>query len=318
MLIRVLAVFAFLVFAAPAFAADETAIGSIMAVEGKVTVKRDGAEKAEDAAVAMPVYLNDTIETGPEARVIAVFEDETKLVLGENAMTAIDEYIFNPAAASGNRARLNVARGAFLYVSGLIGKQARPDVEIKIPYGSIGLRGTTVWGGDLDQYGVFVLDGKVSVQTKRGSMMLSKGEGVDLASDKAAPSGRKVWGEAKIGRAVATVTLKKQEEADKRVNAELERLHTENAKSAPPPKDSKNNPKPPVSPGVTMPQQPAPAAEEPSEEPAPEKKSDSGFGEDDGAQEVQKARNALEDRKEELTAPPAPAPVPVPAEKKAP
>ncbi len=296
MLIRVMAVFAFLALAAPAFAADETAIGSIMAVEGKVTVKRADTEKAEDAATAMPVYLNDTIETGPEARAIAVFEDETKLVLGENAIMTMDEYIFAPAAASGNRARLNVARGAFLYVSGLIGKQARPDVEIRIPYGSIGLRGTTVWGGDLDQYGVFVLDGKVSVQTKRGSMMLSKGEGVDLASDKDAPSGRKVWGEAKVGRAVATVTLKKQEDADKRVEAELERLRTENAKTPPPPVPDKNAPKTPVNPGLVPTPAPQPA-------PAPEKKTDSGFGEDGGAQEVQKARNALEDRKEELTAP---------------
>jgi hypothetical protein len=311
MLIRILAVFAFLVCATPAFAADETAIGSIMAIEGTVTIQRAGAEKAEDAAAAMPVYLNDTIETGPGARAITVFEDETKLVLGENAMTTVDEYIFAPAAASGNRARLSVVRGAFLYVSGLIGKQARPDVEIKIPYGSIGLRGTTVWGGDLDQYGVFVLDGKVSVQTKRGSVILAKGEGVDLASDKAAPSGRKVWGEAKIGRAVATVTLKKQEEADKRVEAELERLRAENAKTAPAPKDDKNAPKAPVNPGMKAPEPATP----PATETAPEKKSDSGFGDDDGAQQVQKARSALEDRKEELT---APAPVPAPAAPKTP
>lgn len=288
MVFRVLAFIALLALPVPALAAtDGDVIGSIMAAEGTVTIKRAGEETASPAAVAMPLHLHDTIETGPESRAIAVFIDETQLTLGADAQMTMDEYVFEPAAKSGNRARASILRGAFLYASGLIGKQERPDVQIKIAYGAIGLRGTTVWGGMLDQYGIFVLDGKVSVQTKRGSMMLNKGEGVDLASANAAPSGRKVWGQPKIDSAVATITLTAQEDATKRVTAELERLREENVKAgAPAPEKKEEAPQAPA--------QPAPEA------PAPEKRTDNGFGEESPADQVEKARNALEDRREEL------------------
>lgn len=305
MLIRVLTVFAFLLCAAPAWAEDAKPIGAVMAVEGPATIKRVTAENAEELAVAMPVYMNDTIETGAAARVIVLFVDETKLVLGENVLTSVDEYLYDPTATSGNRMRVSVPRGAFQFVSGLVAKQPRPDVEIEIPYGSIGLRGTAVWGGDLDQYGVLVLDGKVSVQTKRGSTMLNKGEGVDLANINAAPAGRKVWGQPKVDRAVATVTLKEQDAANKRVEAELERLRAERAKLAPAPKDGKEGPQPPVNPEITP--------DKPKEDPV--KKSDNAFGDDEEALAKENAE-ALEKRKEKLqqpTIPSAPAPTPVPA-----
>jgi len=294
MLIRVLTAIAFLLCAAPASAADP--IGSIMAVQGTVTVKREGAEKAETAAVAMPVHLNDTIETGPDSRVIALFVDETELTLGGDAITTVDEYVYDPVAKSGNRARMTVARGAFLYVSGVIGKAARPDVKIDVPYGSIGLRGTTVWGGELDQYGIFVLDGKVSVQTKRGSVLLGKGEGVDLANANSAPAGRKVWGQPKIDRAVATIALKDQDAATKRVTEEKARLQAEREKLAPALKDGKEGPKPPVNPEI--------APEQPKEEPA--KKSDNAFGEDEETLAKENAE-ALDKRKEKLQQPAIPA-----------
>ena len=300
MLIRVLTALALLLCAAPAYAADR--VGSVMAVQGTVTVKREGAEKAETAAVAMPIHLNDTIETGPDSRVIALFVDETELTLGADAITTIDEYVYDPAATNGNRARMGVARGAFLYVSGMIGKAARPDVKIEVPYGSIGLRGTTVWGGELDQYGIFVLDGKVSVQTKRGSVLLSKGEGVDLANANSAPAGRKVWGQPKIDRAVATIALKDQDAATKRVAEEKARLQAEREKIAPALKDGKEGPKPPVNPEIVP--------EAPKEEPV--KKSDSAFGEDEETLAKENAE-ALDKRKEKLqqpTIPAAPGPTP--------
>lgn len=305
MLIRVLTVLALLFCVAPAWAEDAKPIGTVMAVEGPATIKRATAEKAEELAVAMPVYMNDTIETGAAARLIVLFVDETKLVLGENVLTSVDEYVYDPAATSGNRMRVSVARGAFQFVSGLVAKQPRPDVEIDIPYGTIGLRGTAVWGGDLDQYGVLVLDGKVSVQTKRGSTMLNKGEGVDLANVNAAPAGRKVWGQPKVDRAVATVTLKGQDAANKRVEAELERLRAERAKIAPALNDGKEGPKPPVNPEITP--------EKPKKEPT--KKSDNAFGEDEETLAKENAE-ALEKRKEKLqqpAIPAAPAPTPLPS-----
>lgn len=303
MFIRVLTILTLLLCAVPAYAADP--IGTVMAVEGTATLKREGAEKAEEIAVAMPVHMNDTIETGAASRLIVLFVDETKLLLGENVLTSVDEYVFDPAATSGNRMRLSVLRGAFQYVSGLIGKHERPDVRIDIPYGAIGLRGTTVWGGDLDQYGVLVLDGKVSVQTKRGSVILNKGEGVDLANPNAAPAGRKIWGQPKVDRAVATITLKEQDAANKRIDAELTRLRTEREKIAPALNDGKEGPKPPVNPEIT----PEKAKEEPV------KKSSNPFGDDEETLAKESA-DALDKRKEKLqhpTIPAAPAPTPPPA-----
>ena len=285
MFVRLALLLCLILTAVPARAQDG-AIGKIVVLEGGATVKRFGAEGAQAVAVDTPLYMKDTVETEIGARLVAVFEDETELTLGENSLTTIDEYVFDPAAEGRNMTHVTVARGAFLYASGLIGKVSRPNVQITVPYGTIGLRGTTVWGGTLDMYSVFVLDGKVSVQTKRGAVTLAKGQGTDIAGMAERPTTPKEWGQPKIDRAVATIALKDGTAAQARVTAEKERLRALRGETLPVPAPA---PAPEAPPLV-----PVPAPGE-----TPQKKTDNGFGPDEGQEALDKAREDIKERRQD-------------------
>ncbi|MCB9991125.1 MAG: FecR domain-containing protein [Rhodospirillales bacterium] len=204
----------------PAFAQDQSpAIGTIAEVEGAAAIQQSG--QAKIAEVGQDVHMNDIIETGPDSKLMVLFIDETELTLGEESRLTVDEYVFDPEDPADNKGRFSVLRGAFIFTTGLIKKgQETPDVQIETAYGSIGIRGTTVWGGPIDdEYNVFVQDGEVSFATDRGRVRIRPGEGTKVYSRSAIPDRARKWGEAKIGRATQTVALKNQERVKERVAA---------------------------------------------------------------------------------------------------
>lgn len=181
------------------------AVGSVDKVQATVD-----AQRAEGTTTrlkpASSVNFKDRLVSGPAARMEATLKDGTKLTLGENATLKIDEFVYNPGQ-EGNRLALDV-NGAFLFVGGKIEGPTGGNVAINTPVGTLGVRGTTVWGGPVDSgYGVIVLDGLVSVTTKDGQVVtLKKGQGTMIhfngkASD-AAP-----WPKARVDRAVHTITF---------------------------------------------------------------------------------------------------------------
>ena len=229
--------------AAPAYAQTETplappataqivtveasdVVGTVLEAEGTVSLMIAGAEpkalKINDA-----IHMNDVIETGASSRAFVQLIDDTELTLGENAQMTIDEYVFDEENTAGNKGRYSIPRGAFLYTSGLIAKTENPDVTVNTPYGAIGIRGTTFWGGDIDgEYGVLVTEGRVSVQTERGRIFVDKGQGTSLRARTSIPSRPAVWGDEKTGRAVQTIALKNaagvRERVGKRIEAQKE------------------------------------------------------------------------------------------------
>lgn len=200
-------------------AQENESIATVIAVDGTATVIINDTEKntltADDK-----IFANDTIETEKNSKILFLMSDDTEFTIGENAYVTIDEYIYDPQNSQTNKANYSILRGAFLYVSGLIGKKENPDITFTTPIGSIGIRGTTVWGGDIDDaYSIFVADGKVSVSNKRGKVTLEKGEGTNLVSDIKAPTKPKMWGEGKISRALETITLQTpMNEIEQRLN----------------------------------------------------------------------------------------------------
>jgi hypothetical protein len=102
---------------------------------------------------------------------------------------------------------LRDVKGAFLYVGGLIEKEAGAKVEIRAPIGAIGLRGTTVWGGPIDNgYGVIVLSGEVTVTGRRGTVTLKQGQGTMIFGD-GKPQRAATWPAGRMKRAVASITF---------------------------------------------------------------------------------------------------------------
>lgn len=216
---------AFVMLAVPAIAQDAAtpaAIGVVLDLEGEgnLIMRANEAGQAYPAKINDSVFMNDIIQTGPGAKALIVLVDESRFTLGENARFKIDKYVYDDENPKINHSRYSVMQGVFLYTTGLITKDVtNPDVQITTPYGSIGIRGTTVWGGPIDDdaYSVFVDSGEISFETKRGRIRVVAGEGTTIRNLNSIPERAKEWPTEKVDRAKATVSLKAVEEAKERL-----------------------------------------------------------------------------------------------------
>ena len=169
-----------------------------------------GATDAVRADVPTPlsagadVLLDDTLRTGEGARLAATLADKTAIQLGENAEMTIDSFVYGGKDKGKGGAVLEAVQGAFLVVGGAVEKR-KAGLKVKTPVATISLRGTTVWGGRIDDaYGVFVAEGLVTVTTQRGRVTLRPGEGTSI-SDDLRPQKPKRWPQEKVDRALRSV-----------------------------------------------------------------------------------------------------------------
>jgi hypothetical protein len=214
----------FLMTASPAFAQPQQApaqpavIGTMLEVEGKVWITAAGTKERKPAKVETQLHLNDVIETGPKSKGFILFIDKTQFTLSENTRFVADEYAFDPSAPQDDKAHYSVTRGAFEYISGAIAKKKDPKVEIETGYGSIGIRGTKFWAGEIEQeYGVNVEEGRVRVRNDGGETFVDKGKGTSIKSRKQKPSDAMPWPAKKLQLIAATVLLSRKEEVLQRM-----------------------------------------------------------------------------------------------------
>ncbi|MFP4313802.1 MAG: FecR domain-containing protein, partial [Alphaproteobacteria bacterium] len=186
-------------------------IGEIVAVEGTAhSISQNGQKKLQPGD---PVYFNAKIETGAESRALILFIDDTQIMIGGNARLEIDEFVFDPYDPAENEAEFSFLKGPFLWASGLIARKDEPDVQLRTPHGSIGIRGTTVWGGTLDQgFGVFVAEGLVNFSGNWGSADIPAGKGVFLGQNNQ-PGETKPWAEQTVNTALKTITFRNKDAA---------------------------------------------------------------------------------------------------------
>ena len=117
----------------------EVEIGMIKTLKGNAYVI-DGKQR-DTASVGEKVHSNDTLETGEDGAMGLTFIDNTTLSLGPNSQITLTTFIFDPN--QDNYAFVvNIVRGTFLFVSGIIGKVSPRSVAIETPVSSIGIRGT--------------------------------------------------------------------------------------------------------------------------------------------------------------------------------
>ena len=177
----------------------QQAVGQVERQKG--TASRTTAGITSDLAQGSQIFVGDEIRSGPDARVMILFDDESKLTLGENARITIDEFIYSPGGNSSQA--LAVVVGVFRFVSGQIGKESPLNVAVSTPVASIGIRGTTFLGGELTvgmpvgqpHYGFQVKEGAIEVISPGGSVVLDEaGEGTFLPLNRvAAPTPVRQW-----------------------------------------------------------------------------------------------------------------------------
>ncbi len=180
-------------------------VGAVEKLES--TAEAHYASQARPLGEQSKVYFRDTLRTGDAARLQARLADDSVLTLGENAEIEIDEFVYEPRMNQGSL-DLSVVSGAFLFVGGHIEDSATSKVEITTPLGTLGIRGTTVWGGHIDGgYGVLVLDGEVEVRTAGGTVLLQAGQGTMVFDAAQGPEAAAPWSEDRTNRAVATISF---------------------------------------------------------------------------------------------------------------
>ncbi|HEY8189430.1 MAG TPA: hypothetical protein VIF12_02005 [Micavibrio sp.] len=185
-------------------------VGSIVQIEGDATI----AQAAEPGVAHPvkpddPVHIGDIMQTGPGGRMIVLLLDDSHFILGENSQFKIDQYAYNDEDSSDDIARYAMPQGAFRYVSGAMDQAKKPNVKIAVPFGSIGLRAATIWGGMLDNgYNVYVADGEATVESKRGRIHVLKDEATAVSNANAIPERAGIWGKESSVHADAMVALK--------------------------------------------------------------------------------------------------------------
>jgi len=119
----------------------------------------------DSLTLGMSLQPQDTVETGPGARLLIQLKDGSLVKLGENASLTLAE--LEPAASSRGifSSLLNVVRGAFRLTSAKLARQRKSNLEINIASLTLGVRGTDVWGkaaGDRDI--VCLIEGHIEVE----------------------------------------------------------------------------------------------------------------------------------------------------------
>jgi FecR-like protein len=126
----------------PAPEPSSTPIGVVQtSTQGPVSVIHAGTTTPVPLEPGDTISMNDTIQTGPGAKVSILFDDNTEITLSENTKLKVDDYVYDPNGTS-NRASYSFLEGMFQYVGGLIEKNHPADVRINTSVDGIGIRGT--------------------------------------------------------------------------------------------------------------------------------------------------------------------------------
>ena len=128
-----------LLICCPAIGWSVESIGQIQTLQGSATVVRSTLNLP--AKVGLPLQRGDMVRTAKPGAVGIILADDTTISLGPNSELALNDYQFAPKEGKFSLVA-RMAKGTFVYLSGLIGKLAPQAVQLLIPDATIAVRGT--------------------------------------------------------------------------------------------------------------------------------------------------------------------------------
>ena len=126
----------FLIGASSANASNSEFIGVIGAAIGEI--KNQNNDKLVNGS---KIFYGDTIISDAQSNAQILFLDQTVLTLGEDTELTIDEFIYDPNSHDGSFVS-NVKSGTVKFITGQISNKNPDNLEVKIPSGTLGARGT--------------------------------------------------------------------------------------------------------------------------------------------------------------------------------
>jgi hypothetical protein len=184
--------------------AQANAVGVNAAIRNKVAIRSAATKKVRPAVLRERVILNDEVQTGAASQLQILLLDRTTFTVGANARVAVDRFVYDPARGS-RTTGVSVARGAFRFMSGRRLGRAIGPATVRVPVGTIGIRGT-IFEGVVGKDAIRIASGeaavgrKVKAKESEASLIVLRGPGPRAQGD-VVPGAIDVMGEDR------TVTL---------------------------------------------------------------------------------------------------------------
>ena len=134
-LIKIL-IFVILTFTSVANAGNNSFVGVIGAAIGDIK-----NQKNESLSNGSKIFFGDTIISKSKSNAQILFLDQTVLTLGEETELTIDEFVYDPNSQDGSFVS-TVKTGTVKFITGQISKKNPDNLEVKVPAGTLGARGT--------------------------------------------------------------------------------------------------------------------------------------------------------------------------------
>jgi len=182
-----------------AHAQQPKSIGRVTALEGKVSVLRQGKFAQEPLTLYKPVFQEDIIETDRVSKVRITLSDATVISLGEQSRFELKQFS-HEAGQQTHSSRLVIAWGFFRAILKEITSPS--TVEVITPTSVAAIRGTDLMGeATADSTAIVVLEGTVEVTNVRpmvsGLATLTPGMGTTVKGDEP-PSAPTRWSESRV------------------------------------------------------------------------------------------------------------------------
>lgn len=131
--------------AAGAAQAQQQQAGVTAAVRGRVEIAAAAGAVGRVARSGEPVFLGNAIKSGSDSGLQILLLDQTTFTIGPDSELVIDEFVYDPGHGAG-KVTATVARGVFRFVTGQVARNNPADMLVKMPIGTIGIRGTIAIG----------------------------------------------------------------------------------------------------------------------------------------------------------------------------
>ena len=83
------------------------------------------------------VYSKETVRTGDAGKADLKFHDSSNLTVGPKSSVRLDKFVYD-SNKSASTVAIQATKGSFRFVTG---SQGKGNVQVKTPYGTLGVRG---------------------------------------------------------------------------------------------------------------------------------------------------------------------------------
>lgn len=124
-------------------AVQPQASAKVVQVEGVLSATAP-AQAPRRLVQGSSVYPGELLETGPQARAVLAFRDQSRISLGAGTRFEVRDFAFDANNPADGRFLVTLLKGTVRALTGLIAKAQPRNVSFKTPTATIGIRGTGI------------------------------------------------------------------------------------------------------------------------------------------------------------------------------